>query len=978
MILSEGTIVGRYRIRGLIGEGGMGKVYRASDSELGRDAALKVLSADLAADEDRVRRFMLEAKAASALNHPNILTVYEIGEFEGMRYIATELINGVTLRERMRSGQLSIDDGLSIALQASSALCAAHEAGIIHRDIKPENLMIRKDGLVKVLDFGLAKLTESRAEAINEETPTQTLNTAPGLVMGTISYMSPEQARGKELDPRTDIFSLGVVLYELFSGKRPFTGEGQLDVISSILKDEPPRLRQISESLPRQLDRIVNKTLRKDRAQRYQDVRDLQIDLEDLREELKYEARTNRDLEPTVLASVQQTSAEPTRRTLTDTLYVTPRFTVMHAILFVTAVAALAGAAIYFKPQWGTGPVDVSALKISEVSSWNSAPGELFSTAKFSPDGKLIAFSSTRSGHKNIWVKQTTATEAIQVTNDAFANGDPIWSPAGDEIAFFSQKGNPGSRGNSTGIWRVAALGGTPRSVGAVGDGSAQLRRWAKGGKIYYESNGNLYAMEVASGASTAVTSFDQSPGRVIWAGISADEKTIAAVRRKEGKWSIEITNIDPAGPGEVVAEGEGEIGGVAWLPERERFFLSRMVDGVYQVFLLDLGSPLQRLTSSETDSVVADAAPDGSSFIYSSAREQSDIWRVSVTDGKEALVSRSMDPELWPAFSPDGTKVSFQSAKHLNRGNNLFQSSIMVKNADAREQPSSPIASNGFLPAWSPDGQAIAFLRPNGSTFDLVTANPGGGGEKTLVSGGVRPIGYSVSPYSHIQTTAFDWSPDGSIIAYPSDRDGVANIWAASVQGGTLRSLTTNNDPNELYYCPIWSPDGNRIAFYSQARSAGADGRLLKGLRVLNIETGEVRQVYEPAKVGRLIGWTADGEGLVVAESEKAGTLPAETLLRRIPLAGGEPATITILKNAYYYNIFLSPDRKQFAFAARGDGRDDLWVVPATGGELKRLTSNNDSDLFFSQLGWSGDGSSIVFGKQTRFSLLSMVSGVN
>ena len=261
---NAGENISHYKIISAIGAGGMGEVFLAEDTKLERRVALKILLAEVADDEERVRRFVQEAKAASALNHPNILTVFEVGTFNDSQYIATEYIKGKTLRHRMRESSMSLDEALGIALQVATALAAAHEAGIIHRDIKPDNIMIRDDGVVKVLDFGLAKLTEKNVETAEAEAETRAqFNTEPGMIMGTAAYMSPEQARGHTLDPRSDIFSLGIVLYELFTSKRPFDGESHLDVISSILKDEPTALRLAAPVLPRQLERIVDKTLRK-------------------------------------------------------------------------------------------------------------------------------------------------------------------------------------------------------------------------------------------------------------------------------------------------------------------------------------------------------------------------------------------------------------------------------------------------------------------------------------------------------------------------------------------------------------------------------------------------------------------------------------------------------------------------------------------------------------------------------------------
>ena len=294
--ISPNSMLAHYRILSKLGEGGMGEVYVAQDTKLDRKVAVKFLHEEFSKDADKLGRFIQEAKSASALNHPNILTVYEIGEVDGKNYIATELIDGKTLREHLsRKETLQLNAILKIGVQVSEALSAAHQAGIIHRDIKPENIMLRKDGYAKVLDFGLAKLTESTAIATGSEDATRVqVITTPGLVMGTVSYMSPEQARGKETDGRTDIWSLGVVLYEMLAGKVPFTGETINHTIVSILEKEPPALT----NMPTELQRIVRKSMTKDVDMRYQSTRDLLIDLKNLRRELDIQGELERSVIP--------------------------------------------------------------------------------------------------------------------------------------------------------------------------------------------------------------------------------------------------------------------------------------------------------------------------------------------------------------------------------------------------------------------------------------------------------------------------------------------------------------------------------------------------------------------------------------------------------------------------------------------------------------------------------------------------------
>jgi serine/threonine protein kinase len=296
-VLAPGTKIGRYEIRSQLGAGGMGEVYLAEDTRLDRKVALKILPKDVAADPDRMKRFVQEAKAASGLNHPNIITIYEIDQTDSTPFIATEFIEGSTLRERMRVQPLLLGEVLNVAVQIASALVAAHANGIVHRDIKPENIILRSDGIAKVLDFGIAKLTgQGSQEWVDSEAPTRDhLKTDSGVVMGTAIYMSPEQARGHQVDARTDIFSLGAVIYELVTGHLPFEGSSIYEIVAAILSDrEPPPLSRYSPEVPAELERIVSKALRKNRDERYQTIKDLLLDLQSLKQQLEFERAAHR------------------------------------------------------------------------------------------------------------------------------------------------------------------------------------------------------------------------------------------------------------------------------------------------------------------------------------------------------------------------------------------------------------------------------------------------------------------------------------------------------------------------------------------------------------------------------------------------------------------------------------------------------------------------------------------------------------
>src|SRR5207244_544156 len=352
-----GETISHYRILSKLGAGGMGEVYLAQDTKLDRKVSLKILPADVAVHPDRMRRFVQEAKAASALNHPNIITIHEIDEWgssptvrEGVHFIATEFIDGNTLRERMRNAPMKLAEVLDIAAQIASALSAAHAAGIVHRDIKPENVMLRRDGIVKVLDFGMAKLTERvPPDSVDTEAPTRAaINTEPGVLMGTAIYMSPEQARGLQLDARTDIFSLGVLIYEMVAGRLPFEGTNTNEIMASVLSDkEPQPLTRYSSEAPSELGRIVLKALRKNRDERYQTIKDMLLDLQGLKQELEFEKKLERSIPPKLEGTTEvytATTSEAKRHR-----FVPRRTFVAGAALVVLAVAGVLSYVLIFR-----------------------------------------------------------------------------------------------------------------------------------------------------------------------------------------------------------------------------------------------------------------------------------------------------------------------------------------------------------------------------------------------------------------------------------------------------------------------------------------------------------------------------------------------------------------------------------------------------------------------------------------------------
>ena len=964
-----GREFGHYKIIKILGKGGMGEVYLAEDARLKRRVALKILPSAFAADVSRRNRFEQEARAASALNHPNILTVHEFGAENGIYFLATEYIEGETLRERI-GGELPLADALDIAAQSAFALVAAHAAGIVHRDIKPENIMIRADGIVKVLDFGIAKLITTPFDAEGETLEIISTQTKPGVMIGTLAYMSPEQVRGETLDARSDVFSLGVCLYEMLTRQNPFQKATAGDVIAAILKENPMPVTQENAVFPAELERISSKALRKKRDERYQTSRDFLLDLKSLRREIEFSESGWR----TGGEKSQPTNAEAkVYTTNADNIKSGGISFVKWLPIFLVAVLAFGGAWWFFARRGLTSDSIQSpaATKISEVVNWRSTPGEIYSTGAFSPDAKMVAFSSTKIGSKNIWVKQLSGGEAVQITKDDFANQNPIWSPDGDELAFISQ------RGGTTGIWRMPSFGGSPIYISAIKDGGAILRRWSKSGAIYYESEGNLFKLDVKTAASTALTEFDSAKTNVSSFSVSPDESQVAFVRFENEKYTV--LTMPFGGAAQQIADGADEIRNVVRHTDGKRVLYSQNTNGIFQIFAADGDSKPAQITFGERDSLALDASADGSKILYGASKEESDIWSANVETGEESSFASDINSELWAAAAPDGKQVAFQSIKDLSQGDKMSSGAILTKHTGADESPIQLVA-DAFLPTYSPDGSRLAFVRIASESCHLWTIKAAGGEEKQLTNdGGMRAVEYTVLPYNRMQTADFSWSPDSGKIAYVAD-ELPRNVRRVDVNDASHNlQLTDNADASLFLSCPLWSADGRRVAYSSKTNKADTDGKKYFGVWIVDAETKAAKNVRKTENFQRLLGFSASGKELLIAEVKpKSPTgLPTEIAVVEINIETGATRQIVRLDEAYLYNIRLSDDKKMLAYASHQDGKDNIWVMrlAAGGGAARKITANNDARLYYSALAWSPDNRAIYFGKQTRYSLLSMVN---
>src|ERR1051325_6319337 len=462
--LKPGQTIGSYEVVSFLSRGGMGEVCVHKDKGLGRKVALKLLPSSFTKDDDRLRRFEQEARAASALNHPNIITIYEIREVGSSHVIATEFVEGETLRTRLNRSALSISAALDVTIQVADALSAAHKAGIIHRDIKPENIMLRPDGYVKVLDFGLAKLSEQASPAVAAEAPTIQVRTGSGIVIGTAGYMSPEQARGLAVDGRSDIFSLGAMMYEMITLQKPFHGETPSDTLASILKTEPPSVSQIKPGIPPELNRIVSKTLRKDREERYQGVKDLWLDLKSLKQELEFQEKLERSTVPdftdsgatSALPIAQTTEPRSAITSISESLSIEiKRHKFGTALALVALVLIIAGATFgIYKYVNRPRPVErFWDVRISRITNSGNAID-----ATISPDGKYVVYALSTRGTQSLYIRQVNAANDKLIVPPAPVGFFGLtFSPDGTEL-FYAVK----EALNAGTLYRIPVLRGTP------------------------------------------------------------------------------------------------------------------------------------------------------------------------------------------------------------------------------------------------------------------------------------------------------------------------------------------------------------------------------------------------------------------------------------------------------------------------------------------------------------------------------------
>jgi Tol biopolymer transport system component/serine/threonine protein kinase len=747
--------INHYQVDSLLGKGGMGEVYLAEDTRLQRKVALKLLPAAFTQDADRVRRFKREALAASGLNHPNILTVFDLGESNGLQFIVTEYVEGQTLRQRLQQGRLPLSNVLDIAIQTASALEAAHRAGIVHRDIKPENIMARPDGLVKVLDFGLAKLLAKdedenlkaaggrHKEDKNKPPPDSRLphhSTMPGRVMGTISYMSPEQALGQRVDERTDLFSLGVVLYEMLSGAPPFTGNSDAAIYDAILHQTPTPLRQSLPQLPAEVEWVLNRTLEKDCEVRYQTASDLKAALLALK-------RNSGSGE----MAVNYTSAG------SPPVPAVPKSWRRPTVLAAVALAVMALAGVW----WWRGKQAAKPAALPPTATFarlTSHPGqELYPS--LSPDGKLLVYAGDEAGNMDIWLQRVSGATPINLTRDsAVADTQPAFSPDGEQLAFRSER-------DGGGIFLMGATGENVRRLTSQGYNPAwspdgQEIVYALGHFIDVPNNRSappsaLHIINVQTGTTRRLTDNDGvqphwSPHgqRIAYWGIHrGGQRDI---------WTISATGGTPV---QVTTDGAVNWNPV-WAPDGRHLYFASDRGGSMNLWRVPINEPTgqvqgapEAVTTPATYSGFISFARDSQRLVYVESNYQVNLQEV--------------------AFDPVKLRVS-GTPQWITRG--------------AR------IATQQHL---SPDQQWIAFDSLGNRQEDLFIVRRDGSGLRQLTN----------DPFKERTPR---WSPDGTRIIFFTDRTGRYELWQINSDGSNAQQLTWTTGPQ--IQMPQWSPDGRII----------------------------------------------------------------------------------------------------------------------------------------------------------------------
>ncbi len=873
MVLAAGTKLGTYEIVSSLGAGGMGEVYRAHDETLNREVAIKVLPKQLATDHDRLRRFEQEARAAAALNHPNILAVYGFSTAgEHAPYLVSELLQGQTLRERLQQGEIPVRKAIEFALQIARGLAAAHDRGIVHRDLKPENLFLTRDSVVKILDFGLAKLVGTRPDAPRGSMATVTI-TELGVVLGTVGYMSPEQVRGHVVDHRSDIFSLGAILYEMLSGKRAFQGKTSADTMSAILKEEPAELSGFGRHLPPALARMVHRCLEKDSAERFQSARDLAFNLELLSREESGSGTT------VALAQGNR------RRWL---------------IFALAAFAVLGAVGLGFLVAWGltlraknVSPVNL--MRLTDFVGMEEFPA-------LSPDGKSVAFTADVSGRRQVWVRLLSGGTPLQVTHDDADHQYPRWSPDSSSLIYFSPSQEPDGEGK---IWEIPALGGTARPL-VSSLGGADLSHDGKRLAFFHSSQGEL-ELSVADPDGSNPRKVTSLPSEYNYSDLrwSPDDQKIGFQRGRTFDYDVFYAPAEGGNTQPITQDGN-PLEGFAWLPGSSGVvYSSSRGDTVLYLRTMNLwsvqtgGKNLRQLTFGETSYISPDLDRNGN-IVATRRQIQFDIWRYPVDDSPTENVRRGFqithqtgrvqtpsaapgdhevvylsdsgghgnlwvtnldthqnrqltfehDPQVTigvPVWSPDGKHIAY-----VKRGLNAWNVDLWLMNPDGSD--THKVSNGGGWACWSPDSRWLYFSPPGQNGFRIDKASPDGGSDLAVRDEGQKPaVDAQGRLFFVLSLPALNGLSDMQILVANPENGAAQKL--ARISGSRLSSW--------LLMQPVLSPDGKWLAallndgpttdIWAQPTAGGP-------MRRITDFTGQATFIT------RRVSWSSDGHSIYAA----------------------------------------------------------------------------------------------------------------
>lgn len=770
-----GRTISHYQVLELLGSGGMGEVYKGRDTRLNRPVALKVLRPERMSQASRKQRFIQEAQAASALNHPNIVTIYDIGEENGIDFMVMEYIPGRTIDALIPRNGMRLNEVLRIAIQIAEGLRRAHSAGIAHRDLKPSNIIVSDEGLVKILDFGLAKLVEEAPPSADEATRTQRPETEEGTVLGTVAYMSPEQAEGRKLDVRTDIFSFGVMLYEMLTGRKPFGGDSRLSTMSAILKEEPKAL----ENVPGELDKIIRRCLRKDRDKRIQHMDDVKLALEEVRE----------DSESGKMGAADPPARAPKRWTW--------------------AAAGVAAAGLLGAGLWSTRSKPATNNRVAALSRVTSDAG-LATTPAISLDGKLLAFASDRATdgeNLDIWLQHLGGGEAVRLTKEDGDETDPNFSPDGSQVAYVSSRG---------GIWVVPTLGGEPRQLVSAGS----RPRYSPDGKwlAYHtitvsagELPGQTWIIPAGGGQPKQLA---PSFRRALWPVWSPRSDSLLVQGLKDAStpgdwWLLRVDGGEavPCGFQTLAAEGNlRRSTPAAWHKDHLLFSVAGENESRLMWLRADPASgkcsgPVEAITSGTSRDAYPSVSSDGR-IAFASEQFRSDLWMLpadtnggKVTGPMQRLTEDSALNDT-PSISEDGTKLAFRSNRDGMRSiwlRDMTSGKLRKVSSNSARVPNGPT-----FPGISADGRTASFevLAESGPSKDIVA---------NLEDGSLREIG-----------TPRGWglSPSASyLLTYDKGRSAAGRIRAINLRTNQDSYLLDSNPGAQR--SPHLSPDEKWLAMH-------------------------------------------------------------------------------------------------------------------------------------------------------------------